>query len=121
MGKVIQLNCGLGTQLTKEQAIEIFNRESVLIGEVNVITEKTLYKILGEDCIDFNAMFRSGNDYCSAWGFKEKYIRYCYLKGFLYAVSNHNVMLELGKVVQNDTGKCEQNQSKRVSNKAKQV
>lgn len=79
--------------LTKEEADNLFMREAILVGNIDVIPYQRAIFLLGKDAVAFA---KAGEDWNEYWlGSKEKSIKYLYKAGFRKAVTYHNIMMVL--------------------------
>jgi len=73
--------------LNKAQADALFRREAVLLGTADAIPEDRAKELFGEDAVKF-AVRMGGQNGCGIGDYTAMYLTY---KGFLAAVSYHNV------------------------------
>lgn len=114
---------GTVLQMSKEQATSIFMKECILIGNFDSITMTKARRILGIEACEYvlNCRGKAGEWWNNfGVGSERGSINYLTFKGFMQAVSYHNVCLEL-RGEQNDTDGRKQDKPKRVSRKRKEV
>lgn len=77
--------------LNKEQAEKLFKRESVMIGDEDVIPDIRAIRCFGKEAVSFAHGIRDSNTY--GLGKNNISLPYLYKKGFQKAVTYHNIMM----------------------------
>ena len=76
--------------LTKEQVLDMFRSESILIGKANAVPEARCAELFGIRAVEYAEKEPDGSN---SFGVGDWALRYLTLTGFLAAASYHNVEL----------------------------
>jgi len=79
-------------KLNKAQAQALFEEKAILIGGYDAIPEETVVSLFGEAAVAHaHTLDKTGGEMCNAYGVGDYTAPYLTLKGFLRAVTYHNI------------------------------